>query len=193
MDNDKQNQQKSRVNLASLYPTPKSFKQREADQQKRELRRKVRLPRHINFAAAIRLSILYGFTLCLVMVIPQIVSWNPFSGVFICFLLSLVWFGLAWLTIRVVTDTIEVRGNNPAPLVMAYVASSGPLVALGVAALTNINLLIGVVILHFLIVYFIMVISFATRIPNIVKAIILISTWIVMLVLAVLIYSKVFN
>jgi hypothetical protein len=180
------------IDLASLYPAPKTYEQKEAEREALKKKQLARQPQHIGLQSAAGLSVVFVYTLWISIVIPAMVHSDPMIGVPFMFLLGLVWCGLVLWIGKDVINLLQVKGFNPAPFLLVYSACVTPMVALGIidAVPTGFMAVLALTTVHFLVVWLLIVVASTKKLTNAKKITILSVTWVVAFIAVVVLTMR---
>jgi len=176
---------KPTIDLASLYPRPKTYDEQQAERDRITAKKEARQPQHIGMLAAASLSIIFVYTLWIIVSIPGLVSGNPMAGVPFSLLLGIVWFGLVYLTAKDILKMFEMKGYRWGPFFVVYGACVSALVSVGNTIHFALVPLLLLTLLHFFVVCLIITVAYTKRLSNVLKIIILSTLWIAAFVVMV--------
>lgn len=128
---------KDRSELSKLYPTPKTYNELRADRQAIDVLRTRRLPKHIILTTSLQL---YSISIALFLSIIAVVfvmRFSVISGVFVAFLVGLLWFGYTGWISRTVAESFQKLGANATMLLVVYVIGYVPLAAVAYKICTD--------------------------------------------------------
>jgi hypothetical protein len=171
------NNKKPAVDLASLYPTPKTYDEKQAERTVIDAKKEARQPQHVGILAAASLSIVFVYTLWMIATIPGLVFGSPMFGVPASLVLCLVWGGFVLWIVKDILRMFEIKGYAWMPFFVVYGACVSLLVALGNMTGLSILSLLGVTLIHFLVVCLIMGVAYTNRLPVFWKIAMLAGVW----------------
>lgn len=146
--------------IAAIYPTAKTYDEKLNDRRRREASRpKINLL-HLTFTVSVRTYALVMLLSVVIFLIPQLITWNPISGVFFAFLLALIWIGAVYLQLSSIGKPFYLAGLNLTVFVLLYclVAALAVYVLLLLASYmqNSLLLLLLATVVHFVLSYVIM-------------------------------------
>jgi hypothetical protein len=127
-DTDRQNPTPSPDQLASIYPTPKTYDEMLKRRQMLDLSKpKINL-HHLTASIAIRTyALLVLLAIIIVILVPKVMSLGVISGVFFSFFLALVWLGAVWWQLSAVTKPFYFIGLSLPVFILTYGTVAAPL------------------------------------------------------------------
>jgi hypothetical protein len=152
--------------LAKLYPQPKNDLKRQQDDNRRQEMFRARLPKHVIISTGISLYLLWAFVALGISYIPMLILSNTIAGVFQTFLFALVVLSLFYWCYGAIADRFYKLDTSGSQILTVYTLGAVPLLsAFLYETMQNtpeisINpLLVFVVsVVHFLMVYVVVVV-----------------------------------
>lgn len=124
MDNQNKNGTKKRIDLGSLYPTPKTYDEIQEQHARREARMLARQPKYVPFMTSIGMSIAVLLFVLIVSNISFFLILGVVSGVFGAFLVGLMWFAFTAWQAKQLSEFFQQKGYSPMPFYAAYSISA---------------------------------------------------------------------
>lgn len=127
-NSDQHNPTPSPEQLASIYPTPKTYDEMLEKRQKLDLSKpKINL-HHLASNIAVRTyALLVLLTIIIVILVPKAMSLGIISGVFFSFFLALIWLGSVWWQLSTVAKPFYFAGLNLTVFTLTYSVVAAPL------------------------------------------------------------------
>jgi len=127
-DIDRHNPTPSPEQLASIYPTPKTYDEMLDRRQKLDLLKPEINLHYLTASIAIRtFALLILLAIIIVVLVPKVMSLGIISGVFFSFLLALIWLGAAIWQLSSVAKPFYFAGLNLTVFILTYSAVGAPL------------------------------------------------------------------
>ncbi len=124
MDNQNKNGTKKRIDLGSLYPTPKTYDEIQEQHARREARMLARQPKYVPFMTSIGMSIAVLLFVLIVSNMSFFLILGVVSGVFGAFLVGLMWFAFTAWQVGHLSEFFQQKGYSPMPFYAAYSISA---------------------------------------------------------------------
>lgn len=127
-DTDRQDPTPSPDQLASIYPTAKTYDEMLERRQKLDRSKpKINL-HHLTASITVRIyALLVMLAIIVVILVPKVMSLGVISGVFFSFFLALLWMGTVWWQLSAVTKSFYFIGLSLPVFILTYSTVAAPL------------------------------------------------------------------
>lgn len=190
MDNQNKNDDKKPVDLASLYPVPKTYDEMQQYREAEERRRIERQPKYLPFWAVINLSLVLIVVVVAATNSAAVLRLGALGGIAAAILLGLMLVSFTGWQVMRLSDFLAQKGSNATPFFLTYFTSVIPLMSAGFTLFTPIvPLLVTYVILivvHMALLYLLATVVTAKNISNTRKMTLLVSIGALSLLFAVI-------
>lgn len=123
--------------LASIYPSPKTYDEMISKRQEIERSRPKINPHHLMVSIAVRSYALVAlFVIMIGAIAPNLFSFGVISGVFFSFFFALLWMSIAWWQLSTVAKSFYFANLNLIAFIVAYSIVAAP-IAYGILLLAS--------------------------------------------------------